>query len=147
MHDVACRGTYFARCVVSRSSPLAAQLQLPHGVPALLVAKHGALLGKAHIDQFGGADIWEEEVRQSCVDAVLVHGCSMLQTMCMHDVRDRPGQLGQMVILASMLAVCENINGLHSADDPGGVPRCAVGLPAGAVIPAAVQGVVSRRQR
>lgn len=61
---VCCRGTYFARSVVSRSSPLIAQLQLPHGIPALLVAKHCALLGKAHIDQFGGADIWDEEVRQ-----------------------------------------------------------------------------------
>jgi hypothetical protein len=56
------RGTYFARAVVSRGSPLVCQLQLPHGVPALLVAKHCALLGKAHIQQFGGADIWEEEV-------------------------------------------------------------------------------------
>lgn len=59
-----CRGTYFARCVVSRNSPLVATLQLPHGVPALLVAKHGAVLGKAHIHQFGGgADIRDEEVR------------------------------------------------------------------------------------
>lgn len=94
VYGVACRGTYFARCVVSRSSPLAAQLQLPHGVPALLVAKHGAVLGKAHIDKFGGADIWEEEVRPSCVGAVLVHGCFMLQIMCVHDVRERPGQVG-----------------------------------------------------
>lgn len=62
---VCCRGTYFARSLVSRSSPLIAQLQLPHGVPALLVAKHCALLGKAHINQFGGADIWEEQVRHS----------------------------------------------------------------------------------
>lgn len=56
------RGTYFVRCVVSRGTPLVAQLQLPHGIPALLVVKHGAVLGKAHINQFGGADIWSEEV-------------------------------------------------------------------------------------
>jgi hypothetical protein len=62
-HCVFCRGTYFARSVVSRSSPLIAQLQLPRGIPALLVAKHCALLGKAHTNQFGGADIWDEEVR------------------------------------------------------------------------------------
>lgn len=61
-----------------------------------MVAKHGAVLGKAHIDQFGGADIWEEEVRQFSVDAVLVHlGCSMLQTIiCMDIVWDRANQLG-----------------------------------------------------
>jgi hypothetical protein len=61
-----CRGTYFARCVVSRNSPLVAQLQLPHGLPALLVAKHCAVLGKAHIHQFGGADVWDEEVTVGC---------------------------------------------------------------------------------
>jgi len=63
-HGLTCRGTYFVRCVVSRGTPLVAQLQLPHGIPALLVVKHGAVLGKAHINQFGGADIWSEEVRQ-----------------------------------------------------------------------------------
>jgi hypothetical protein len=52
---------------VSRGSSarLAAELGLPHGVPALLVAKGGALLGKAHISQFGGADdVWDEQVRR-----------------------------------------------------------------------------------
>lgn len=56
------RGTYFARVVVSRSSGIAAQLQLPHGVPALLVCRDGAVLGKAALHQFGQHDIWEEEV-------------------------------------------------------------------------------------
>jgi hypothetical protein len=51
------------RVVVQRGSPLVARLQLPQGVPALLVAVQGSLLGKAHITQFGGHDIWEEEVR------------------------------------------------------------------------------------
>jgi hypothetical protein len=48
--------------VVQRGSPLVSRLQLPQGVPALLVALQGSLLGKAHITQFGGHDIWEEEV-------------------------------------------------------------------------------------
>ncbi|KAF6256722.1 hypothetical protein COO60DRAFT_84517 [Scenedesmus sp. NREL 46B-D3] len=56
------RGTYFARVVVQRGSPLVSRLQLPLGVPALLVAVQGSLLGKAHITQFGGHDVWEEEV-------------------------------------------------------------------------------------
>jgi hypothetical protein len=109
LHGVGCRGTYFGRCVVSRSSPLAAQLQLPHGVPALLVAKHGAVLGKAHIDQFGGADIWEEEVRwQSSVDAALVHGCCMLH-VDRHSARDRADQLGPMMRPGSV-ALCGHTN-------------------------------------
>lgn len=57
------RGTYFARVVVQRGSALVARLQLPQGVPALLVALQGLVLGKAHISQFGAHDIWEEEVR------------------------------------------------------------------------------------
>lgn len=56
------RGTYFARVVVQRGSPLVSRLQLPQGVPALLVVLHGLVAGKAHISQFGGHDIWEEEV-------------------------------------------------------------------------------------
>ncbi|KAF8070999.1 hypothetical protein HT031_001080 [Scenedesmus sp. PABB004] len=56
------RGTYFARVVVARGTPLVARLQLPGGVPALLVARDGALLGRAQLSQFGGHDIWEEEV-------------------------------------------------------------------------------------
>jgi hypothetical protein len=40
-------------------------------VPALLVAVQGSLLGKAHITQFGGHDIWEEEVR--FVPTICVH--------------------------------------------------------------------------
>ncbi|WIA31803.1 hypothetical protein OEZ86_002671 [Tetradesmus obliquus] len=56
------RGTYFARVVVQRGSALVARLQLPQGVPALLVALQGLVLGKAHISQFGAHDIWEEEV-------------------------------------------------------------------------------------
>lgn len=57
-----CRGTYFARVVVSRRTPLVGCLQLPQGVPALLVCREGSVLGKAHISQFGAHDIWEEEV-------------------------------------------------------------------------------------
>eukprot|EP00879_Flechtneria_rotunda_P014721 GHRR01015383.1.p2 GENE.GHRR01015383.1~~GHRR01015383.1.p2 ORF type:complete len:195 (+),score=70.28 GHRR01015383.1:712-1296(+) len=56
------RGTYFARVLTSQQSPVVAQLQLPHGVPALLVGRDGCLLGKAHLSQFGRDDIWEEEV-------------------------------------------------------------------------------------
>jgi hypothetical protein len=48
--------------VVQRGSPLVSRLQLPQGVPALLVVLHGLVAGKAHISQFGGHDIWEEEV-------------------------------------------------------------------------------------
>eukprot|EP00775_Hariotina_reticulata_P009687 gene9687-9845_t len=66
------RGTYFTRVVVSRHSPLVAQLQLPHGVPALLVGRQGAVLGKAPLAAFGrGADIWEEE------DAELAAACEV----------------------------------------------------------------------
>lgn len=61
-HLQTCRGTYFARVVVSRNTALVTLLQLPHGVPALLVCKDGGLLGKASIQQFGQHDIWEEEV-------------------------------------------------------------------------------------
>lgn len=62
------------RCVVSRNTPLAAQLELPRGLPALLVVKHGVVLGKAHISQFGDStDIWDEEVR----NAHLVESCSL----------------------------------------------------------------------
>jgi hypothetical protein len=59
------RGTFFARCVVPRGSRLPSELALPGGVPALLVARGGVVLGKAHISQFGGQDIWGEQVRRT----------------------------------------------------------------------------------
>jgi hypothetical protein len=68
--------------VVQRGSPVVSRLHLPQGVPALLVALQGSLLGKAHITQFGGHDIWEEEVwlcaksfcaTLSCTSTVQVH--------------------------------------------------------------------------
>jgi hypothetical protein len=61
--------------VVQRGSPLVSQLQLPQGVPALLVAVRGLVLGRAHITQFGGHDIWEEEVRR----LVVLRCCAVLE--------------------------------------------------------------------
>lgn len=63
--------THFSRCALPKATPTHQQqqgavvggLHLPHGVPALLVAKGGRLVGSAPVVRFGGAnDIIEDEV-------------------------------------------------------------------------------------